>query len=89
MALHPSGLHCAVGFVDKLRLYHVLVDDVRLCLEVSEWKNVLPGKLNKIVNLSLQRYLLSVVGTVRIIKNDLDLRQQTQESKLFCVIVAC
>ena len=33
-ALHPSGLHCAVGFSDKLRVYHVLVDDLRACLEL-------------------------------------------------------
>ena len=33
-ALHPSGLMCAVGFSDKLRVYHVLVDDIRVCLEV-------------------------------------------------------
>lgn len=33
-ALHPSGLHCAVGFSDKLRIYHVLVDDLRICLEL-------------------------------------------------------
>ena len=34
-ALHPSGLHAAVGFSDKLRVYHVLVDDIRVCLEVA------------------------------------------------------
>ncbi len=34
VALHPSGLHCAVGFTDKLRVYHVLVDDLRLCVEL-------------------------------------------------------
>ena len=33
-ALHPSGIHAAVGFSDKLRVYHVLVDDIRVCLEV-------------------------------------------------------
>ena len=33
-ALHPTGLHAAVGFSDKLRVYHVLVDDIRVCLEV-------------------------------------------------------
>jgi len=35
VALHPTGLHCAIGFTDKLRIYHVLVDDLRICLEVS------------------------------------------------------
>lgn len=35
VALHPNGLHCAIAFSDKLRLYHILVDDFRLCLEVS------------------------------------------------------
>jgi WD40 repeat protein len=34
VALHPNGLHCAIGFTDKLRVYHILVDDLRLCLEV-------------------------------------------------------
>ena len=34
VALHPNGLHCAVGFTDKLRVYHILLDDLRLCLEV-------------------------------------------------------
>jgi len=32
--LHPTGLHCAVGFSDKLRVYHILVDEIRVCLEV-------------------------------------------------------
>lgn len=35
VALHPTGLHCAVAFTDKVRLYHVLVDDLRLCMELS------------------------------------------------------
>lgn len=34
-AIHPNGLHCAVGFADKLRIYHLLVDDIRLCMEVA------------------------------------------------------
>jgi WD40 repeat protein len=34
VAMHPTGLHCAVGFADKLRVYHILVDDLRLCMEV-------------------------------------------------------
>lgn len=34
VAIHPTGLHCAVGFADKLRVYHILVDDIRLCMEV-------------------------------------------------------
>ena len=35
VALHPSGLHCGIGFIDKLKLYHILVEDIRLCLEIS------------------------------------------------------
>lgn len=34
VAIHPTGLHCAVGFSDKLRVYHILVDDLRVCMEV-------------------------------------------------------
>jgi WD40 repeat protein len=34
VAIHPTGLHCAVGFTDKLRVYHILVDDLRICMEV-------------------------------------------------------
>jgi len=34
VALHPTGLHCAVGFTDKLRVYHILDDDLRICMEV-------------------------------------------------------
>lgn len=34
-AIHPSGLHAAVGFADKLRVFHILVDDLRPCLELS------------------------------------------------------
>jgi WD40 repeat protein len=33
-ALHPSGLHCAVGFGDKLRVFHILVDELRPALEL-------------------------------------------------------
>ena len=29
VAMHPSGLHVLVGFVDKLRLLNLLVDDIR------------------------------------------------------------
>eukprot|EP01041_Mallomonas_annulata_P003461 gene3461-6887_t len=35
VALHPSGLHVAVGFADKLRVFHVLVDELRPCLEIA------------------------------------------------------
>lgn len=35
VALHPTGLQLAIGFVDKLRIYHILVDELRLCMEVS------------------------------------------------------
>ncbi len=42
IALHPSGLYALVGFADKLRLYNILMDDlrpvrefnVRICREV-------------------------------------------------------
>eukprot|EP01038_Epipyxis_sp_PR26KG_P004822 gene4822-6757_t len=34
-ALHPSGLQCAIGFTDKVRAYHILMDDLRICFEVS------------------------------------------------------
>lgn len=34
VALHPTGLHVAVGFLDKVRLYHILLDDLRLCIEL-------------------------------------------------------
>ena len=33
--LHPSGFHAAVGFADKLRVYHILVDELRPCLEIT------------------------------------------------------
>jgi len=35
IAFHPSGLHCAIGFNDKLRLAHVLVDDLRVYKEIN------------------------------------------------------
>ncbi|RYH26673.1 hypothetical protein EON65_14300 [archaeon] len=35
VALHPTGLHCAIGFTDKVRIYHILVDDLRLCMEIT------------------------------------------------------
>ena len=35
LALHPNGLHIAIAFTDKLRIYHILVDDLRICMEVS------------------------------------------------------
>ncbi len=35
VAIHPNGLHIAIGFSDKLRVFHLLVDDIRLCMEVS------------------------------------------------------
>jgi hypothetical protein len=30
VAFHPSGLHLAVGFADKLRLHHVLMDGLKV-----------------------------------------------------------
>ena len=34
VGLHPAGLHVAIAFLDKLRLYHILLDDLRLCVEL-------------------------------------------------------
>jgi len=34
VAMHPTGLHCAVSFTDKLRVFHILVDGLRTCMEV-------------------------------------------------------
>eukprot|EP00638_Chattonella_subsalsa_P013775 CAMPEP_0117801652 /NCGR_PEP_ID=MMETSP0948-20121206/15215_1 /TAXON_ID=44440 /ORGANISM="Chattonella subsalsa, Strain CCMP2191" /LENGTH=1212 /DNA_ID=CAMNT_0005634207 /DNA_START=27 /DNA_END=3665 /DNA_ORIENTATION=- len=34
-ALHPSGLHIAVGFSDKLRLMNLLMDDIRAYKEIG------------------------------------------------------
>lgn len=30
LAMHPSGLHLVVGFVDKIRLMNILMDDIRV-----------------------------------------------------------
>ncbi|KAK1931919.1 Cilia- and flagella-associated protein 57 [Phytophthora citrophthora] len=35
VAFHPSGLHVAVGFTDKLRMLNVLMDDIRSCREFA------------------------------------------------------
>jgi len=35
IAFHPSGLHVLIGFADKLRLCHLLVDDVRMVKEFA------------------------------------------------------
>ena len=35
VALHPTGLHCVIGFTDRLRIYHILVDDLKMCLELA------------------------------------------------------
>ncbi|KAG6976230.1 hypothetical protein JG688_00001587 [Phytophthora aleatoria] len=35
VAFHPSGLHVAVGFTDKLRMLNVLMDDIRSCREFT------------------------------------------------------
>lgn len=34
VSLHPSGLHCAIGFNDKLKIFHILMDDLRCAMEV-------------------------------------------------------
>lgn len=35
VAIHPTGLHCIIGFTDKIRFYHILYHDLKLCLEMS------------------------------------------------------
>ena len=35
VSLHPTGLHAAVGFADKLRVYHVLVDELKPASEIA------------------------------------------------------
>ena len=35
ITLHPSGLHIVIAYHDKVRIYHILVDDIKLCKEVS------------------------------------------------------
>jgi hypothetical protein len=35
VAMHPSGLYVLVGFIDKLRLMNILVDDLRPVKEFS------------------------------------------------------
>ena len=35
VSFHPSGMHAIVGFSDKLRIVHVLADDLRPCWEAS------------------------------------------------------
>ena len=35
IAFRPSGLHCAIGFNDKIRLAHLLVDDLRVYKEIN------------------------------------------------------
>ncbi|TMW63634.1 hypothetical protein Poli38472_002575 [Pythium oligandrum] len=35
IAFHPSGLHVAVGFTDKLKLLNILMDDIRAFREFS------------------------------------------------------
>ena len=35
ITLHPSGLHIVIAYHDKVRIYHILVEDIKLCKEVS------------------------------------------------------
>jgi hypothetical protein len=35
VAMHPSGLYVLVGFIDKLRLMNILMDDLRPVREFS------------------------------------------------------
>ena len=46
VTIHPSGLHCAIGFTDRLRLYHILVDDLKMCLELPI-KNCRESRFNE------------------------------------------
>jgi cilia- and flagella-associated protein 57 len=55
VALHPNGLHLAVGFLDKVRLYHILLDDLRLCIE-------LPVKCCRVCEFSQGGNLLATVN---------------------------
>lgn len=34
LAMHPSGLHIVVGFVDKLRVMNLSMDDMRTCRDI-------------------------------------------------------
>ena len=61
VALHPAGLHVAIAFLDKLRLYHILLDDLRLCVELpvkccrvcvfSQWGNLLATANGNIISI--------------------------------------
>ena len=35
ITLHPSGLHIVIAYHDKVRIYHILVEEIKLCKEVS------------------------------------------------------
>ena len=35
ISIHPNGMHVAVGFSDKLRIFHLLESDLKLCVEVT------------------------------------------------------
>jgi WD40 repeat protein len=35
VAFHPSGYYLAAGFVDKVRIFHILYDDLRFFKEVN------------------------------------------------------
>jgi len=64
VAIHPTGLHCAVGFTDKLRIYHVLVEDLRLCMEI-------PIKSCKLCKFSLGGHMLAATSGNTILIFDL------------------
>jgi cilia- and flagella-associated protein 57 len=55
VALSPNGLMCAVGFTDKLRMFHILVDDLRVCTE-------LPIKCCKEVQFSIGGNLIAAAN---------------------------
>ena len=40
VAIHPSGLHVAAGFGDKVRLFNVMVKDLKCFAELNDAKNV-------------------------------------------------
>lgn len=36
VAIHPSGYYIAAGFKDKIRIYHVLHDDLRIFRNIEK-----------------------------------------------------
>lgn len=55
VALHPSGLHILAGFLDKLRLMNLLIDDIRVFREF-------PVKDSGVCSFSRGGHLLAAVS---------------------------